>query len=545
MSTNKQEDSPERQRSQITPYADHKGYEVVREYLDEGIAGDQLGKRKQFVQLLKDAERGHFDVILCDDKDRFSRADSIDQGEIIAPLRRAGVRLETVAQGPIDWNSFAGRLQDAMLQEFKNAESKTISYRVMTDFLRRAKGGEWVSALAPYGYRVEKVDGKRKLIPEPHEAKIVRWMFDQVAKRGRSVGWLAEELTASSVQLPRQKGAGRRVQEPRPAWYKATVRKILHNRAYVGDTAWNRQHGGGYSEFDGEQVVRHDRKRGRRKHDDAQMIVVSATHEPLVDRDTFQRVAELLVDNRKFTTPLKPYEEGFYFSRLLVCSRCGHYMVGRRYQKDRAVKSYMCAGYFRIGKYFCKVHTTQEKPVLDRVIGAVQDYLFARLADLRTELNREIDAARGVSDDELAGRRAAVQELDRAITQGEKNLLAVPQDTAADRDLWASLLNRLRGMRDDRAARQAELDGLEKGTAVTDREALIREAEAALWALRDSLRSADPAEVRTALRELVDRVELSFTYEVHGKRELSRLNRGIIYLRSQVGGTTHSETSGT
>src|SRR5262249_11968398 len=78
MSTVRQEASIDRQRSQVEPYAQKHGYTIVREYVDEGIAGDEIGKRKDFQRMLRDAQAGHFKAILCDDKDRFGRFDSID-----------------------------------------------------------------------------------------------------------------------------------------------------------------------------------------------------------------------------------------------------------------------------------------------------------------------------------------------------------------------------------------------------------------------------------------------------------------------------------
>src|SRR5947199_56221 len=102
MSTDKQEDSIDRQRSQVELYAERRGYKIIREYRDEGIAGDEEEKRKGFMRMMRDAQTGQFEVILVDDKDRFGRFDSITQGFYIHPLRRAGVRLETVAPRAID-----------------------------------------------------------------------------------------------------------------------------------------------------------------------------------------------------------------------------------------------------------------------------------------------------------------------------------------------------------------------------------------------------------------------------------------------------------
>ena len=41
MSTDRQEDSVERQRSQVLPYAEKNGYAVVGEYIDLGVSGSE------------------------------------------------------------------------------------------------------------------------------------------------------------------------------------------------------------------------------------------------------------------------------------------------------------------------------------------------------------------------------------------------------------------------------------------------------------------------------------------------------------------------
>src|SRR5262245_6016990 len=102
MSDDRQENSIERQREQVTAYAAKHGYEILREYCDPGVPGDEEQKRKQFMQMLRDAQRKEFDVILCDDRDRFGRFDSLTMGYYCKPLRDAGIRLETVAQGKVD-----------------------------------------------------------------------------------------------------------------------------------------------------------------------------------------------------------------------------------------------------------------------------------------------------------------------------------------------------------------------------------------------------------------------------------------------------------
>jgi DNA invertase Pin-like site-specific DNA recombinase len=110
MSSDDQEQSIPSQRVELTKYAAKKGYTVVGEYLDEAISGDSTEKRSGFLAMRESAGSGQFAVILCWDQDRFGRFDPLDAGYWIYPFRRGGVRLETIAQGKIDWEDLTGQL---------------------------------------------------------------------------------------------------------------------------------------------------------------------------------------------------------------------------------------------------------------------------------------------------------------------------------------------------------------------------------------------------------------------------------------------------
>src|SRR5581483_6889613 len=98
MSTDKQEDSIDRQRSNVLPYAERKGYHVLPDsYDDSGIAGDEFERRAGLQRLLRDAAAGKFDVILCDEVSRLSRQKFTEfMAKVAYPLEQAGVTVDTV-----------------------------------------------------------------------------------------------------------------------------------------------------------------------------------------------------------------------------------------------------------------------------------------------------------------------------------------------------------------------------------------------------------------------------------------------------------------
>jgi site-specific DNA recombinase len=152
MSTDRQERSIPEQREAVLAYAAGRSYQVVREYKDEGVSGDATEKRLGFQQMLRDSkEKADFEAVLCWDQDRFGRFDPLEAGYWIKPLRDAGVRLETVGQGRIDWDDFAGRIVYAVQQEGKHAFLRDLSRNVLRGKLAAAAEGRWNGGKPPYG----------------------------------------------------------------------------------------------------------------------------------------------------------------------------------------------------------------------------------------------------------------------------------------------------------------------------------------------------------------------------------------------------------
>jgi DNA invertase Pin-like site-specific DNA recombinase len=138
MSSEKQEDSIDRQRSQVTPYARARSYTVIGEYVDEGVPGDEFERLVGFQKMLNAARRGEFSVIVIDEQSRLSRLDDWDFiADVARPLRNAGITVDTVNKGIIDWESLCGRLMSSIQANQSHEESRNLSRRVLTGLLNR------------------------------------------------------------------------------------------------------------------------------------------------------------------------------------------------------------------------------------------------------------------------------------------------------------------------------------------------------------------------------------------------------------------------
>src|SRR5580704_17312348 len=143
MTTDKQELSIEDQRAKVVPFFKDK-YEIVEEYLDEGKSGSHnTEKRTEFLRMIKDLCIGRWQgkvaSVLAVDLSRFGRLDTISGAEHKEQLRKAGVRLDTVMDGLIDWNTSVGRIIDSVKSEGNHSLSQMISEKGLQGRIRVTK----------------------------------------------------------------------------------------------------------------------------------------------------------------------------------------------------------------------------------------------------------------------------------------------------------------------------------------------------------------------------------------------------------------------
>ena len=229
MSSSTQEQSIPAQRAELQAYAKKHGFEIVAEYVDEAISGDATEKRAGFLQMRDDSQRGEFEVVLCWDQDRFGRFDQLDAGYWIYPFRQAGVRLETIAQGAIDWEDLTGQLVYSVNQMGKAQFLRDLSRNTTRGLLNSAREGRaGTGGPSPFGYHSK--GGEVSVVPE--QAKVVRLVFKTYLKVG-SIRGTAAELNRKKVPTPRGK-----------PWRNSGVQSILARRKYIGEFRYGEENSG-------------------------------------------------------------------------------------------------------------------------------------------------------------------------------------------------------------------------------------------------------------------------------------------------------------
>ena len=128
---------PENQLQELRRYIDARGW-TGREYVDRGVSGAK-DRRPALDQLLTDARRRRFDVLVCWRLDRLGR--NLKHLIILLDeLQALGVAFVSLAEG-IDATTPAGKLQMHILGAIAEFERERIRERVMAGLQRaRAQG---------------------------------------------------------------------------------------------------------------------------------------------------------------------------------------------------------------------------------------------------------------------------------------------------------------------------------------------------------------------------------------------------------------------
>ncbi len=513
MSTDKQEDSIERQRSQVEPYARKQGYELVAEYVDEGIAGDEFTRRDGFQRLLRDAKAGKFSVIVCDELTRISRQEIVEFiAKVVHPLKEAAVTVDSAAEGPQGWDGVVEIIMLAVRQDKSAGESPRMARRVMASHLLLADKAGYTGGPPPYGYNLvpDPIRGKR-LVIDPVRAEHVRLMFRMIDE-GHTLGSVRAALEARGVPSP----SGKKV------WSRNGIYRVLRNQKYTGSGVWGVQANGKHCrQANGELRARQRGESRYAMNPPAAWVVRPDSHEAIIDRDQFERVQANLKGNQKRTTP-HVNGTGFLLNKLLVCEHCGGHMLGSTWNGRRG---YSCGGYLNYGKAYCHKNSIYEAPLVRVIVRKLQEAFLNpdNLQALRDTVRRQEEAEK----DPAAVKRLEknVARLDRDIAKANRGLLLV------DDDLRADAMAELRSMKAERDRLGTEMERLKNTSRVEALEQTIAEAEAVLWRLQDALEQGDAELLRPVLRDLVSRVELRFTHWKTRCRTRSKLERGIIYVR--------------
>lgn len=368
--------------------ANEKDIKIFRAYKDYEYSGTNF-KRPAFLEMMEDIRVGRINCIIVKDMSRFGReyleiANYIEKIFPFLEVRFISVNDNLDTKDGIKSDK---SYEIAIKNIFNDLYAKDISKKVKASKEVKMKQGSFIGAMAPYGYKVEKIDGKRVLVIDEKVADVVRLMF-HFASQGKSNIQIARELTKTYTTPAEYKRTGRvfKGKEDIKQWDISSISKILSDEVYIGNLTQRV-----YSN-------RHDPSRKSKFRDKKEWIITENTHEALIEKDIFENIRQLK-DENKGTLPYsslkniikdgkenigvkiqRDYTKEGKYDGLIKCGICGRNLkkqYGPRGLKvnDEVCYCYYCKGTDRLKSE--KSHVRIYETDLDRILLDTLKRLFS------------------------------------------------------------------------------------------------------------------------------------------------------------------------
>lgn len=337
--------------------AKNKEWEFAGLYADEGKTGTIAEKRPDFQRMIADCVRGKIDYIITKSVSRFAR-NTVDCLQYVRMLKAKGIGVNFEEQ-KIDTLKTDSELYLIIYAGFAQSESESMSKNVTWAFRKNFEEGKPTYMYKKLlGYR-KGADGKPEIVPE--EAEIVELIFSMYLS-GATLDKISETVRSMNPTFKDKKFN----------FTKPMIKGILQNEKYCGDCIL-------------QKTVTLDPIEKTRKPNEgeAPMWLVENAHDPIVSRETFNRVQEEMSRRKTYSPQSKKTAitaSGKYskyaLSDVLHCGECG-----TRYKRVtwniRGKKKivWRCVSRLDYGKKYCPDSiTVEEKALQNTIVKALKKF---------------------------------------------------------------------------------------------------------------------------------------------------------------------------
>lgn len=336
-------ESIQNQKTMLIQYAAEQGWELYRIYSDDDYTGADRN-RPEFRRLLEDAEHRRFDIVLCKTQSRFTRELELVEKYIHGLFPVWNIRFVSIVDNADTANrgNKKSRQINGLVNEWYLEDMSDNIKSVLTS---RRKNGFHIGSFALYGYRKDP-DRKGRLLIDEEAAAVVRQVFT-LFSQGYGKAVIARTLNDRGIPNPteykRLHGLRYRQPESRSGtlWKYSAISNMLTNEIYIGNMVQ-----GKYGSVSYKSKVNRPREK-------SQWYIVKGTHEPIIDRDLWDRVQSMIAKKSK---PFSAGKIGLFAGKAR-CMYCGytlrsskshgvHYLQcpTRRAAKDACIGSFLSVG---------------------------------------------------------------------------------------------------------------------------------------------------------------------------------------------------------
>lgn len=374
-----QGDSIENQIEMIEKYISKcQDLKVIHTFVDNGETGTNF-ERPAFSDMMEEVKKGVINCIVVKDLSRFGR-NYLETGNYLEKIfPYLGIRFISVND---HFDSLHDRKSDTLLVPLKSilhdTYAKDISRKVSSAIDIKKKSGKFMGKIPPYGYVRDEQD-RYKLCVHTERAEIIRMIFKWRTEGMGSVS-IAHRLNDMTVptQLQIRFAEGHHDGKEHALWRGSAVVDILKNPCYIGCMV----------ERKGSNLLCKGRE--NKVIPESEWNLIENTHEPIIDKETFEKVQRLVSESRgkrKQQVADKSYRQRTenILSGMVQCGICGSgvHRDSGYFRKDGSLVHY---SFYCSNKYIktkgCSSRTVDETELHNYIFQACKKQLEL-LADMK------------------------------------------------------------------------------------------------------------------------------------------------------------------
>ena len=405
--------SVQNQKRLLEKRAAELGLTNTRCYVDDGYTGTNFN-RPGFQQMLEDIEAGYVSTVMVKDLSRLGRYYAVVGQYMDTYFPEHGVRFIAV-NDMVD--SEDGENDIAPFKNVMNEMyARDISNKVRSAHRIRGNCGEPLGQ-PPYGYIKDPLNRKHWII-EPEAAAIVRDIFKMCmeGKGNETIARIMSErriLNPTSYWWDRGEKRGKKAVQSDPyKWKCSTIWMMLSNQEYCGDV------------INFKTYSRSFRDKRRLPNSEEKWVVFKGVHEPIVEREVFERIQEMNAKTKR-RAPKNNDGEKHLLSDFVFCADCHSKLWFHTNTVNKDIHFFACSNYAKDYRGTCPTRHYIRADAIEQVVKHELRRLAEFLLDdedsfieiLTNKTNKDILAERKHLSDEIA---KAVERNDKVSERFEQ-----------------------------------------------------------------------------------------------------------------------------
>ena len=392
-------ESIQNQKSLLTRYAVDHGWDIYSIFCDEDYSGVD-SQRPDFNRMIEAAKQKKFQIVLCKSQSRFTRDMELVEKYIHGLFPIWGIRFIAVADNAdteVKGNKKARQINGLVNEWYLEDLSENV--RMVFDLKR--KEGKYIGGFPIYGYCKDPAD-KNHIIPDPEAAEVVRQIY-QWSLEGHGRQNIAYMLNQRGIPNPTRYKAERGwtcnhpIKNDFGLWNKVTVGRILTNEMYTGVMIQGRRKKVSYKS----KVIIDT--------PESEWYRVEGTHEPIIDRATFEAVQRGL----KLRTRTDGTGEAHLLSGLVKCADCGSTMSKCSNGKQTYLR---CKLYADSGSQkLCTRHSVRLDQLIDLISERIRYYVQTYYRLDPNDIQPQKDTRREALEQEKKSLSAQLEKRSQAL----------------------------------------------------------------------------------------------------------------------------------